>query len=116
MHRTPVLGRSLGWAMLLALLLAPFAGFAGRAPAAAQGLVPDNWIKGFVMLGYGPDPYKLTNVPASLASLKATGANSVALGFSPLLLPHCHVKFGGSGVRSSPSQQRSWLRRRSECG
>jgi len=66
-----------GAALLLAVLVAPFAGHA--RPAGAQAVVPSNWTKGFVMIGYGPDPYKVTNTPASLAKLKATGANIVAL-------------------------------------
>ena len=70
--------RGLGWAaLLLAVLVAPLAGQA--RPAGAQTVVPSNWTKGFVMIGYGPDPYKVTTTPASLAKLKATGANTVAL-------------------------------------
>ncbi|HMA37510.1 MAG TPA: hypothetical protein VKY74_23860 [Chloroflexia bacterium] len=83
MHRSPTLARGLLLAAtLLALLAAPFAGWAGGRPASAQATVPSNWIKGFVMIGYGPDPLKADNVPAALARLKATGANSVA--FAPI--------------------------------
>ena len=80
MHRVSVPGRKLLLAaLLLAVLGAPLSGLAGPPAAQAATTVPATWTKGFVMLGYGPDPYKITNVPAALAKLQATGANSVAL-------------------------------------
>ena len=80
MHRFPARVRHLMLMVtLLTLLVAPFAGLSGAQPAQAQATVPSTWTKGFVMIGYGPDPYKVTNVPAALAALKATGANTVAL-------------------------------------
>jgi hypothetical protein len=80
MHRSPARARHLMLMVtLLTLLAAPLAGLSGAQPAHAQATVPSTWTKGFVMIGYGPDPYKVTNVPAALAALKATGANTVAL-------------------------------------
>src|SRR3954451_5089171 len=63
---------------LLAILFAAFA-HTGGSPAAAQGNLPQNWIKGIVMIGYAADPYAERNVPASLAELAKTGANQVSL-------------------------------------
>jgi hypothetical protein len=83
MLRTRSRARGAVLAVALLALLAPlFTQLAAPAPASAQTTVPSNWIKGFVMIGYGQDPYKIDNVPASLAKLKATGANSVA--FAPI--------------------------------
>src|SRR5437773_1422484 len=69
----------LGSLALLALALA--SGIIGTPRAAAVGQLPADWIKGVNMIGYAPDPYKVENLPAAIASWKATGANSIA--FAP---------------------------------
>src|SRR5689334_16332089 len=61
---------------VLGLLLVPLAG--GRQ-ASAQAAVPASWIKGANMINYGPDPYQPQNIPAAVASWKATGGNAIAL-------------------------------------
>ncbi|MEO5952820.1 MAG: hypothetical protein ABIQ44_10175, partial [Chloroflexia bacterium] len=69
-----VLGSSL---IIVILLLGLSSGGTGAASPASA--LPDTWIKGANMIGYGPDPYKITNQHDALASWKATGGNSVAL-------------------------------------
>ena len=50
------------------------------------------------MIGYGPDPYKITNVPAALAALKATGANAMAL--APIwFMDEPQLDHDGAGAR-----------------
>src|SRR5437773_371058 len=80
MHRLlRLLISGLGSLTLLALAFAPYG--AATPHAAAAGQLPANWIKGVNMIGYASDPYKVENLPAAIASWKATGANSIA--FAP---------------------------------
>jgi hypothetical protein len=65
--------------VILALLLGMVPG--GSGAAAQPRTVPANWIKGVNMIGYSPDPYKISNQRDAIASWKATGANAIA--FAP---------------------------------
>ncbi|MEO8285479.1 MAG: hypothetical protein ABI670_03470 [Chloroflexota bacterium] len=71
-----VLGSSL---IILTLLLGLPSG--GTRAASPTNALPANWIKGVNMIGYAPDPYKITNQHDAIASWKATGANAIA--FAP---------------------------------
>jgi hypothetical protein len=53
----------------------------GTSVASQVGALPANWIKGANMIGYSPDPYKISNLRDAIASWKATGANAIA--FAP---------------------------------
>lgn len=70
------LGSSL---IVLTLLLGQPSG--GTGVASPLRALPSNWIKGANMIGYSPDPYKITNQHDAIASWKATGGNSIA--FAP---------------------------------
>jgi len=70
---------ALGSLVMLAQLLGLSA--IGTGAASTVSALPATWIKGANMIGYAPDPYKISNQRDAIASWKATGANSIA--FAP---------------------------------
>src|SRR5687768_1755296 len=77
LHKVPV---ALVTSLIIMILL-PGLPSGGTMAAAQPGPLPANWIKGANMIGYAPDPYKITNQRDAIASWKATGGNAIA--FAP---------------------------------
>src|SRR5687768_18311481 len=76
-NKVPV---ALGTSLVILTLLLGLSSSGTRAAAQPRPL-PANWIKGVNMIGYAPDPYKISNQRDAIASWKATGGNAIA--FAP---------------------------------
>lgn len=63
------------------VMLALIVGVVGPSISAAgpAAALPANWIKGVNMIGYLPDPYKLSNQRDAIGSWQSVGGNAIAL-------------------------------------